>query len=562
MDNNEKDLNAQAEVINEVKTVEPKKEKPAKPKKKKALRSQFLFKKGGYSIAIIALMIAALILLNWLVSSLGERFHLEYDMSSEKVNSMTEENIKFIEGVKEDVTVTVCAAEDSYASYMNAYAQNYYGISEDGTEYFDQTVTLVNKYKSYNDKISVSFVDPQSSEFVQISQKYSNAGVTYGSIIVNCTRGENERYKILGFSDIYELSTDDTYAAYGYTTSTIDGNNVETALTGAIAYCVSSKTPKIAVYTGHSANDYSASLNKLLKDNNFEVNILTEKIIGSISEDYDAVAILSPTVDFIDSELDILAAFLDNGGKLSKGFLYFADATCPSLPNLESFLSQWGINVQSGVLFETYSDNCIQDDPSTMGIYPAEAETAETDEKNTENALDESVLNEISICITGKNVPISIGEPADNLIKVNAVMNTLDSAVIAPAGAASDWSDYTDDDKKQYQSVIEAKKIDYNSDNKLITSYVYAFSSVEYIDSDWAENTRVSNKDLVLACSERAANVEDSGIKFTSKTITNETFADSVTQTGINVINVIFVWALPIIVLALGVFIYIKRRNA
>ena len=66
----------------------------------------------------------------------------------------------------------------------------------------------------------------------------------------------------------------------------------------------------------------------------------------------------------------------------------------------------------------------------------------------------------------------------------------------------------------------------------------------------------------MLACSERAANAEDSGIKFTSKTITNETFADSVTESSIKVIDILFIWVLPILVLALGVIVYIKRRNA
>lgn len=553
MENKENMMNTETVVNGEkVSKKEKKKNKP------KALRNQFLFKKGGYSVVIIALAVAALILLNWLVSSLGERFHLEYDMSPEKVNSMTEENIKFIESVKDKVAVTVCAAEDSYVSYMNAYAQQYYGIS-DGADYYEQTVSLINKYKSYNKNISVSFVDPQSSEFVAIAQKYSNSNVNYGSVIVSCAKGENERYRILGFSDVYELKTDDTYAAYGYTTSTIEGNSVETALTGAIAYCVSSKTPKVAVLTGHSANDYSARLTQLLKDNNFEVDIVSNKMVSKISDEYDAVAVLSPTVDFFDSELDAIAAFLENGGKLSKGLLYFADATCPSLPNLESFLAQWGIDVQSGVLFETYADNSIQGDPTTLGVYPVSQTSEGEDDKS---GFDSSFLKEISFCVTGKNVPLTIGKPADVLIKANPVMNTLESTVIAPVGSSSDWNGYSDGDKKQYQSVIEARKMNYNSDNEEISSYVYAFSSVEYIESDWAENSRVSNKDLVLACSERAANAEDTGIKFTSKTITNETFADSVTESGITVVKILFIWVLPILVLAIGVIVYIKRRNA
>lgn len=527
-----------------------------KTKKQKRIRSQFALKKGSYSVVIIALVLAVLILLNWLVSVLGDRFHLEFDMSPEKINSISEENVKFIEGIKKDVNITVCADEKTYASYMASYAEAYYGISG-GSDYFDQTAKLVNKYKTYNDKIKIVFIDPQSSEFTAVTQKYPNAGVSYGDIIVSYESGENERYKKLGFSDIYELKTDDTYAAYGYSTSSIEGNNIETALTGAIAYCTSSKTSKVAIFTGHSSTDYSSGYVELLKANNIEVDVLSSNVITAVSDDYDAVVIMAPTGDFLDSELDAISTFLENGGKLSKGLLYFADSTCPSLPNLESFLTQWGITVNSGLLFETNANNTIQDDPMTMGVYPA-ADQSEGEEESFDN----SIIKDVSFCLTGYNVPLSIGKAADPTIKVNAVMNTLDSTVIAPVGAAADWSGYTDADKKQYQSVIEAKKSDYNSDNKSISSYVYAFGSIEYIQSQWAENSRVSNKDLVLACTERATGAGDSGISFISKTITNESFAESVTAGGLGIIRLVFIVLIPFVMLAIGIVVYVKRRNA
>ena len=140
------------EIINtNGKEPEKKPAKDKKSKKKNVLKNQFLFKKGGYSVAIIAFVLAALVLLNWFVLTLGDRFHLEFDMSPDKVNSMSRENIEFIEKIEDKVTVTVCAAEDSYATYMNSYAGSYYGVSG-GSDYFEQTVALINKYKSYNKK--------------------------------------------------------------------------------------------------------------------------------------------------------------------------------------------------------------------------------------------------------------------------------------------------------------------------------------------------------------------------------------------------------------------------
>ena len=128
--------------------------KPSKQKKPRRLKNQALFKNGSYSVAITALVVAGIIVLNILVGALSTRVTLDFDLTAEKVNSMTEENIEFLKSIKEDVNVTVCANETDYASYMSYYAQNY-GVSDANTEYFTQTVNLINKYNKYNKKICI-----------------------------------------------------------------------------------------------------------------------------------------------------------------------------------------------------------------------------------------------------------------------------------------------------------------------------------------------------------------------------------------------------------------------
>ena len=124
------------------------------------------------------------------------------------------------------------------------------------------------------------------------------------------------------------------------------------------------------------------------------------------------------------------------------------------------------------------------------------------------------------------------------------------------------WKDYTDDDMNQYYSVVQAEKADYNDDNKEISSYVMVFSSIQFINSDWAEYAQLSNKNISLAVTERAAGIEDTGISFISKTITNESFADSVNSAGSNAIMIIFMILIPVAMIALGIVIFIRRKNA
>ena len=211
-------------------------------------------RRGGYSVAITAAVLAGLIVLNVLVNALSNRFVLEFDMSTEKENSMSADNIKYLKDLDKEVNITVCAEKDGYTGgYMSYYAQNLYGVSSDASKYFEQTLKLLDKYPAYNNKITLKYVDTQGSEFTEISQKYSNEKLAYGDIIVSAKGSDNNvRHKVLGFKDVYQLSEDNTYAAYGYSQSTVSGNSVETAVTSAIAYVTSSKTKKVALLTGHS----------------------------------------------------------------------------------------------------------------------------------------------------------------------------------------------------------------------------------------------------------------------------------------------------------------------
>ncbi len=512
----------------------------------KKIKNQALFKKGGYSIAITAVVLAIIIVFNILVSALSDRFVLEFDMSAEKTNSISKENLEYIKNVEDEISITMCSTKDDYiGGFMSYYAQQY-GVAEDATAYYEQTIKLIEKYGDYNKNITVDFANTQSSEFSSITTKYANDNLAFGDIIVSTNKNGTERYKVLTYSDIYDLTEDDSYAAYGYTFSTVTGNQIETALTGAIAYVTSDSDKKIAILTGHSAHDYTANYKKMLENNNYTVDVIDDGVITKISNDYDAIVIASPSTDFLSGELDVISAFLDNGGNLDKGLIYFADATLPFLPNFNEFLSEWGIIAEEGILFETIEGYYMTNEPTTLLSATA--------------SEDKIVANLKSYCLTGNNVPLTAVKK--DVLEVESLLETSPGVVAAPIGVASDWNGAKEDDKQNYSTLIQSVKKDYNDDNKEISSYVMAFSSVQFIYSEYAEMNEVSNKNIALSATERACRVEDTGIYFISKSITEENFVSSVTQSSSNVIMIIFVILIPLICIAAGIYIYIKRRNA
>jgi hypothetical protein len=523
----------------------PKKvKKAAKPKK---IKNQALLKRGGYAMAITAAVLAVIVVLNVLLTVLAERLPLEFDMTSDKKNSISAENIEYIKGVDKDVVISVCAKEDEYLTYMSSYAPDIYGVDGTYDPYYTQTLSLINKYDNYNQKIKVKFLNTQDASFSEITAKYSKEKLNFGDIIVSCGEGKDERYKIVNFQDIYELQADETYAAYGMTYYSITGNNVETALTSAIAYVTSTKDIKVAFLNGHSKQNYTDSYINLLETNNYQVDVISDSIINSLSDEYDAVFIVAPTSDFIASELEVLSKFLDNDGKYNKGLVFFADAAAPYLKNLYSFLAQWGIEVGEGIVFETNSQNHIPDEPTVLGSYPM---------------VEDEILNNISMCITGYNVPLKAAFDQKGKITTTKLISTFDSVVAAPVGTSNSWTGYDKYTKQSLATVMQAKRYDYDDDNNLIENYVFAFSSTEFIHGTYSEYNDISNKDIAFQVAERAVGAEKTGISFISKTIENQSFAASVTESSRNVMSIIFVGVIPIMVVAAGVYVYIRRKNS
>ncbi len=538
-----KNLNTAPEIEE---TAEPKKIRT--PKKEKLLKNEALFKKGSYSLALTAIFLVGILVVNILVSALNDRFVLEFDMTADKENSISDENIDYIKSVKDEVDVIICSTEEAYATYTASMAEQSYGLTSDAntSEYLTQTLTLINKYGDYNKKIKVKFVDTQSSEFTAITSKYGTNNLEFGSIIVSTTKADGTlRYKKLGFKDVYAITEDDTYAAYGMVTSTISGNNIETALTGAISYVLSDIDVKVAFLTGHSSADLTESYKKLLTDNNYQVEVISDAVVNKIDSKFDMIVIPAPSKDFIESEITAISSFLSNDGKLGKSMMVFADASAKYLPDFYSFLNEWGVAIGEGILYETNAS------------YHAEGDHTTLISTNTGNIKD---LSDLELCVTAYNVPMEPAFESEGAKKVVSVVETMESVTEAPKGI-DEWAEADSAGKSKYSTIIETTHMEY-IDNEPYESRVTVFSSPYFLSSDYNESASVANKDLTLAMADRASGAGKSDISFVSKTITNESFYDSVTEASANVIKILFMFVLPLAVLAMGIVIFIKRRNA
>ena len=519
-----------------------------KAPKKKNLRNKALFKRGGYAIVITVVAVAATILLNFLMGALSDRFHLSFDISLSQENSISEENLEYIKGVDKKVEITMLATEEGYTDgYMDYYAQNLYTASDSNGEYYKQTLRLIAQYADYNDNITVNYVDPQDPEASELRSRYPSESFAYGDILVEskfatATGTEISRHKIITYTDIYELTDSSGMAAYGMGYYTVNGSNLETHLTSAIASVTAEEVKKIAFLTEHSDKEAAAYFIESLELNNYEVENV-DGIVSTLPEGTDGVLIFAPKSDFSGAELDVISAYLNNNGKLGGALIYVASTDSPAIPNLSEFLQEWGIKQSKGILFETSPSYVLSaTQPTAIGMLPTE---------NDVFTLNKFIVND-------KNVPFTKVDTIDKLRTVTVLAETSPYAVIAPLDAPADWSGANDADKQNFPVILMSTHTDYVGDVEE-SSYVVAFASADML-SEERITAGFGNLTAAVETVNKATAMTDNTITFTQKTISDEDYSNKVTAAGTLVINIIFMYGLPLACIALAVVVFILRR--
>ena len=527
------------------------------------LRNKSALKHGSYAIAITAIVIAVAVALNVLLAVIAKRVNLEIDLSSSKASTLSEDNIEFLRGIETDVTITVCADKDDYVNgYLDYYvAQSEYSASDKTGQYYAQTIKLLEKYEVANSHIEVEYVNPQAPEFSAIISEFSKSNLRYGDLIVEAKQlvdGQQvRRNSIVTFEDIYRI-TESQYAAYG-DYNTVSGNFLETALTSAIYKVISGESKNAVVVSTHCDITEMEYFSAILGLNNFNVTYITDVVLGNISEDADLLIIAAPTEDFSTTELGVIERWLMNDGKRGRGLVYFASVYSPKLTNLHTYLEEWGISFGEGILYETDASSSLPSDPMTMGFIPYEGEYKS--ENSDTYAFLKAATNNVSLILSGGNLPMyTTFDTLDTRITAKIVTTMGETAVVAPKGSSSQWEPDSSSEKAQHNGLIIARDYDY-IDNVPHSSYVAAFSSTDFISSDWGSYSDLDNMDVALNAAKVVCEAEESNISFATKTITSESYADKVTEASAVAVRTIFQYAIPAILIIFGIVVFVRRTR-
>ena len=477
-------------------------------------------KKRRYKIGALAalstvLAIAAVFVVNYLVGYIADRFVLEIDMTETSLYEISDETAQTLRTLSEPITIYVMCPETTYES----------------DDQLNQIREVLRRYEILSEgNVTITYIDPNSNP--QLYEKYNELGdISTGDLIVESSK----RYKHLTPSNLYTLETDDDGNTY------IVGLRAEQRLTSAILYCVSEKVPKAAYITGHGETTSLDEFETILTNANYEVESIS--IIGEgeeIPEDVTLLIISQPTADYTDSEIDKIDAFLNAGGN---AIVSFASNT-PELENLERYFEEWGV---------AYSDEIIFDSSRSLAGYSYYLLPNIT----SVDGLTDDLSSSMYVVIPNAR-PINTLFESSGWRGTQVLMTTSDNSYGKSLSDTIDSYEQTDDDTDgPFNVMILAYQSDVDTDLDVDNSYVL-FTNASFLSDSTLGSDSFLNSTYLLTVLNFISEDEDA-IIIDDKEYSDTTLTVTGTQTA--VLFWVLIIIIPIGTLAIGMFVWMKRRH-
>lgn len=287
---------------------------------------------GGMTVLLTVLLIAAIVLLNVLVSTLAKRYSWYTPMIGKADYQVTETCYTLLGSVlqsnNEKVRIIFCdTAENVQTSSTTSYV--YDTATQLAARFPDRIAIECHNIWLNPDSVRAytTTFDPATAENVKTTLKST-------SVII---AGE-DYYRVYDHSEFFVFEGGDTSKLWAY--------NGEKKLAAGILHALDTDAPIACLTNNHGEVFYDYEMLYLLDDAGYSLRYIDLykdpipegcKLIISYNPNSDLT--VSDGVSAI-SEIDILNTFLATSGN---SFLLFLEDGTPALPNFESFLSEWGV---------------------------------------------------------------------------------------------------------------------------------------------------------------------------------------------------------------------------
>lgn len=473
---------------------------------------------GSISIVLVIVFIAAIVFGNMGVSFLTDRFNLKLDISAEGLYSISEQTEIMLKNLDQPVTAYILLSE--------AEVENSGGYA--------QANELLKRYVNMSDgKFNLEYVDIyKNPTFVQKYQ--TSSALTSGSIIIE----SEKRFKVLSSADLYEVSVG--YTSSGTPTTYRTGFAADQAFASALHYITTNQLPTVVKIFGHGES-YDSSFMNLFLNNNYtvtEINLSMEDIPANA----DLLLIGAPSSDFTEEEITKLDDYLSNSGNV----MVFANVEAGEMPVFNRYFSEWGIGLKNEIVLD-----------ATRGLFG--------DASLVAPYIENSVVTE-SLSYNNNSIIVSPSSRGMEVLWADKGNRATEVVLSSSATAYSkDLSQGKIDSYEQAEGdtvgtfplcVLSSQSVLVNNETQ--KSNVLFFASGWLANATFIEQQSLLNAKFLISAMNYMNPVVD------AVSIEARDFVDStlviLTETA-NAILVVTVFLIPLLIMGLGLFVWIRRKN-
>jgi ABC-2 type transport system permease protein len=460
-------------------------------------------KRGMYTAAVSALVVAIVIVFNLIVGGLPAGT-LEYDITGHNVYTVTEQSVNYLKTLDKDVSIVVLAQDSAIDKRVSKFINNYARLSSH--------ITL---------KIIDPVLDPTA--LTTYNAKENN-------IVVSCAA--TNKTKILDLAGIegYQAGLI-LYDAQAYQSGQLQAValDAEGQLTSAVSYVTSTETNKMYLLSGHGEASLGTNATSLISKANIETTSLNLLTDGNVPSDCELIVCFNPTQDLANDELTTLEAYLKTGGNV----LLILDNT--QLKNFNALLTTYGLQMQNGYIGD--NDRFYKALNAQYGIYCIYPVLSTSDD------------------ITASITTDALLRGARGMLQV---MPERRGSVVTPFMTTSENGLLADSQNNgtQGQYIIGATAVETFTDQKDTESRLTVITAVDLLSDDIAANVGPTDLNIFMNA------VDKNYTQVQSLVVPEKTLnVTPIQTTHPGFWSAIFIGVIPVGVLACGFIYWVRRRN-
>ncbi|MBP3337506.1 MAG: Gldg family protein [Clostridia bacterium] len=459
-----------------------------------------------YSVNANTLIIGAIVivlLLNSILIALNDKISLQLDFTYDEIFKLTDETKEIVSKIDEDVEILMITDGSD-------------------TEMYSLVRNILDKYTQENSKISFSEINYVKNPIEIKPYLDEMPTMQLGSLILK-SAGKHE---IANSKDFFTNNSQ---------------SNVERVVTGKLANFMDEYTISEIMLTSGHGEAAMTSANAIFEMEGYKT-VSFDSLTENFPKDANSLVIIcAPQKDFGAEEIDKLDKYLDNGGNVQ---IYFDPYhTGEDLTKLESYLAEeWGIVRSKNVVFDT------------QGIEGSQYLLAELGDHEIVKPLKEGQKRVAYIPAN----PIEISDTLPVYVEAGALLTTSNSAYSATMEeiTANAYQKPSDSEKGKINLVVAATRKNYDLDGKETTGKLLVSGTAETFNSI-VSDTRFANEDLLL-----------NTIGWMKGNSANISIRAKILPSGQLMLErnqfwswfVVLVVIIPVLLLAAGLTVFVKRR--